>query len=81
MAQISQEELTSLQQAVGKLNEAKIMFSDISSQAYQAQLEIFKYNEMLNGIQKGLETKYGNISVDINTGEYEAVVEEAEIQE
>lgn len=78
MAQIEKEELNSLQDAIRKLNESKIIFSEISIQAHQAQLEIFKNSEILSGIQKGLETKYGNISVDINTGEYESVAEEAE---
>ena len=38
MAQIEKEELNSLQDAIRKLNESKIIFSEISIQAHQAQL-------------------------------------------
>lgn len=78
MAKITTEELESLQQALTKVNQAKILFSDISLQAHYAKLEVLKLNEALAGVQSGLEAKYGNISVDVSTGEYQEVVEEAE---
>lgn len=77
MATITKEELSSIQESFNKLNEAKVILGDINTQAYIAQLEVLKLNENLRGIQSGLESKYGNIELDIATGEYKEVVEEA----
>ena len=80
MATITKDELNSLQQAINKVNEAKAILGDVYTQAHYAQLEVLKHNESLLGVQKGLESKYGSISVDIQTGEYteeaQEVVEE-----
>lgn len=70
MEKLTEEELKSLQESVGKLNEFKIALADATTQKHLLQLEVIKHSETLSGVQRGLESKYGNISVDIQTGEY-----------
>ena len=67
---ISDEELKSLQEALNNLNQAKVTLGDVTTQAHLVQLEVLKYNETLKGVQRGLESKYGPISLDVQTGEY-----------
>ncbi len=40
------------------------------------QVEVLKHAENLAGIQRGLESKYGNIEINLQTGEYELQKEE-----
>jgi hypothetical protein len=40
------------------------------------QVEVLKHAENLAGVQRGLESKYGNIEVNLETGEYELQKEE-----
>ena len=76
MEKITKEELKSLQESVGKLNEFKIALADATTQKHLLQLEVIKHSETLSGVQRGLESKYGNISINIQTGEYELHKEE-----
>lgn len=78
---LSEEELKSIQTAVSNLNQAKTILGDLSNQAYKAQLQVVAMEEAMAAAQKSLEDTYGSISVDLNTGEYEEVVEEAETVE
>ena len=75
---LSEEELKSIQTAVSNLNQAKTILGDLSNQAYKAQLQVVSMEEAMAAAQKSLEDTYGSISVDLSTGEYEEVVEEAE---
>ena len=75
---LSEEELKSIQTAVSNLNQAKTILGDITNQAYKAQLQVVSMEEAMGTAQKELEDKYGSISVDLSTGEYEEVVEEAQ---
>jgi hypothetical protein len=78
---LSEEELKSIQTAVSNLNQAKTILGDLSNQAYKAQLQVVAMEEAMASAQKSLEDTYGSISVDLTTGEYEEVVEEAETVE
>ena len=75
---LSEEELKSIQTAVSNLNQAKTILGDLSNQAYKAQLQVVSMEEAMAAAQKSLEDTYGSISVDLSTGEYEEVVQEAE---
>ena len=75
---LTEEELKSIQTAVSNLNQAKTILGDITNQAYKAQLQVVSMEEAMAAAQKSLEDTYGSISVDLSTGEYEEVVEEAE---
>lgn len=78
---LTEEELKSIQTAVSNVNQAKTILGDVQTQAYLAQLQVLELDKALQEEQKTLEGKYGSISIDINTGEYEEVVEEAETVE
>ncbi len=75
---LTEEELKSIQTAVSNLNQAKTILGDLSNQAYKAQLQVVSMEEAMAAAQKSLEDTYGSISVDLSTGEYEEVAEEAE---
>lgn len=75
---LKEEELKAIQGAVSNLNQAKTILGDATNQAYKAQLQVVAMEEALAEEQKVLEANYGAITVDLTTGEYEEVVEEAE---
>ena len=77
-AKLTEEELKSIQTAVSNLNQAKTILGEATNQAFKAQLQVNSMEEAMTSAQKELEDKYGSITVDLNTGEYEEVVEEAE---
>ena len=79
--QLTEEELKAIQTAVSNVNQAKTILGDVQTQAYLAQVQVLEMDKALQEEQKKLEEKYGSISIDINTGEYEEVVEEAETVE
>lgn len=76
MDKLTEEELKSLQESIGKLNEFKIALADATTQKHLLQVEVLKHAENLAGVQRGLESKYGNIEVNLETGEYELQKEE-----
>lgn len=78
---LTEEELKDIQTAVSNVNQAKTILGDVQTQAYLAQVQVLEMDKALQEEQKKLEEKYGSISIDINTGEYEEVVEEAETVE
>jgi hypothetical protein len=80
-AKLTEEELKAVQTAVSNLNQAKTILGDVTNQAYKAQLQVNSMEEAMSASQKELEDKYGSITVDLTTGEYEEVVEEAETVE
>lgn len=80
-AKLTEEELKSIQTAVSNLNQAKTILGDVTNQAHKAQLQVNSMEEAMATAQKELEEKYGSITVDLTTGEYEEVVEEAETVE
>ena len=75
---LTEEELKAVQTAVSNVNQAKTILGEVTTQAHVAQLQVLELEKALQEVQKSLEEQYGAISVDINTGEYEEVVEEAQ---
>ena len=80
-AKLTEEELKAVQTAVSNLNQAKTILGDLTNQAYKAQLQLNSMEEAMATAQKALEETYGSITVDLTTGEYEEIVEEAETVE
>jgi len=77
-AKLTEEELKAIQTAVSNLSQSKNILGEATNQAHKAQLQVSAMEEAMVSAQKELEDKYGSITVDLNTGEYEEVVEEAE---
>jgi len=80
-AKITEEELKAIQTAVSNLNQAKTILGDATNTAHKAQIQLNQMEEAVGVSQKDLEGKYGSITLDLSTGEYEEVVEEAETVE
>lgn len=78
---LTEEELKAVQTAVSNSNQAKTILGEVATQAHLAQLQVLEMDKALQEEQKKLEEKYGSISIDINTGEYEETVEEVETVE
>lgn len=77
-AKLTEEELKSIQSAVSNVNQAKTVLGDVMNNAHKAQLQVTAMEEALVEAQQKLEETYGSITVDLNTGEYEENVQEAE---
>lgn len=67
---ITEEELKSLHEAMGKSNQAKLVHSDLNTQAHLAQLQVLEAEKLLQEEQKQLQEKYGDITIDVSTGDY-----------
>lgn len=78
---ISEDELKEIQTAISNVNQAKTILGEASMQVHIAQMQVLELDKTLQEEQKKLEEKYGSISVDITTGEYEDIVEEVETVE
>jgi hypothetical protein len=66
---LSTEELTKLQEAVGAVNNIQMQIGGVEAQKHELLHQIATASKELTDVQKGLEEKYGSVSVDINTGE------------
>jgi len=77
-AKLTEEELKAIQTAVSNLSQSKSILGEATNQAHKAQLQVSAMEEAMVSAQKELEDKYGSITVDLTTGEYEEVVEDAE---
>ena len=69
--QISEQELSSLQEALNKVNQSKAVLGDFMTQTHLAQLQVLELENALQEVQKAIEQEYGSISINISTGEYE----------
>jgi hypothetical protein len=85
---ISEKELADIQAIVKKEGEAREQFMSASIARKNAEVaieEAFTTLTDLQGqmskLQSGLQETYGNVNINITTGEYEEVAEEAEVVE
>lgn len=66
---LKKEELKSLQESVNVLNSLQLQVGGLEAQKHELLHSIDKARQDLSVVQKELEDKYGNVSVDIKTGE------------
>ena len=66
---LKKEELAKLQEAVTKVNQIKNEIGDIEIQKHELLHLAAEANSSLSEVQKELEEVYGNVNVDITTGE------------
>jgi ribosomal protein S9 len=69
MSKLKQEELTSLQEAVNKVNTMQIQIGGLEAQKHALLHSIAEANNELGKIQEGLQETYGDVSIDITTGD------------
>lgn len=75
---IKEEELEAVRLAVSNFNRAKSTLGDLEYQKAQLITQTAELEEALKAQQKNLEDTYGSITVNLDTGEYEETVEEAQ---
>ena len=78
---IKQEELEAVRLAVSNFNRAKTALGDLEYQKAQVTVQATELEEALKAEQQKLENTYGSITINLENGEYEEVVEEAQTVE
>jgi len=78
---IKQEELEAVRLAVSNFNRAKSALGDLEYQKAQVTTQATVLEEALKAEQQKLEDAYGSITINLENGEYEEVVEEAQTVE
>jgi len=72
MAKIKKAELAELQTAVTKVNELQLQIGGVEVQKHELLHMMGAIRAQLEKIQKGLQDEYGDVQVDIKTGEIKA---------
>lgn len=75
---LKKDELEKVQSAVNSVRNLVARIGDLEIAKKGLMTEYDKAQLQLTEERNVLQDKYGNISIDITTGEYEEVVEEAE---
>lgn len=68
MEKIKSEQLTKLQELVGKINQLKAQVGDLEVQKHHALHSISEVGEELNSFQLELNNEYGDVSINIQDG-------------
>lgn len=69
MSKIEEQELKSLQDGINAINGLQMQIGGIESQKHELLHAITQASEDFKQLQKSLEDKYGQVDVDISTGE------------
>jgi len=69
MSKIEEQELKSLQDGINAINGLQMQIGGIESQKHELLHAITQASEDFRQLQKSLEDKYGQVDVDISTGE------------
>lgn len=72
---ITQEELEAVRLAVSNFNRAKAALGDLEYDKSKLLTQVAELESALQVEQKKLEDAYGSITVNLETGEYEAAEE------
>jgi len=78
---ITQEELQAVQGAVNNINNLYMAVGRAMIAMMQNKQELESLELALQAEQKTLEDKYGSITINLSTGEYEEAAQEAEVAE
>ena len=73
---ITEEELKSVQEKVGKINSAQMQVGGLEVQKHIALHQVTNLQDELQALQKTLENKYGKVSVNLQTGEITEIPED-----
>jgi len=69
VSKVESGELSNLQELVKAMNQTQLQIGGLESQKHDYLHELVNIKNKLNEFQKTLEDKYGNVSIDIQTGE------------
>jgi len=78
---IKKEELEAVREALTNFNRAKTQLGDLEYQKSQLVSQVMQLEADLKLQQKSLEENYGSVTINLETGEYEEAVQEAELAE
>lgn len=78
---ISEKQLKSLQEKVGVIQNLQAQIGGIEMQKHMVLHQVAAAQENLQKLQAELEEEYGKVSVNIQDGTYEEIVEEVEAVE
>jgi len=78
---IKKEELEAVREALANFNRAKTQLGDLEYQKSQLVSQVMQLEADLKLQQKSLEENYGSVTINLETGEYEEAVQEAELAE
>jgi exonuclease VII small subunit len=76
---ITEEQLKTLQQHVGKINQAQLQLGQAVSTKFDIIAALPSLRKELQEFQKELEEDYGKVNVNIQDGTYEDIPEQAEV--
>ena len=66
---LTKEELEKVTGAVSQMNQLKINLADLDLQKMQLYKVFERFSENLSAEQKALEEKYGDVTIDLSSGE------------
>ena len=69
MSKLKEDELKSLQDAIAKVNNIQMQIGGLEAQKHELLHSINKASEELSVVQKELEGEYGQVSINVQTGE------------
>tara|TARA_R110000751_G_scaffold21972_3_gene62437 strand:+ start:152 stop:394 length:243 start_codon:yes stop_codon:yes gene_type:complete len=75
---LTKEELKSLQENVGKLNQVHIELGRLENQKHKILHQMGDIEKTFDDLQKEFEDKYGKVSVNIDNGELSEITEKNE---
>lgn len=78
---ITEEQLKSLQERVGAIQNLQSQIGGLEGQKHMALHQLAAEQEALQKDQNELQEQYGKININIQDGTYEEIVEEAEVVE
>lgn len=81
MAQIKEEQLKELTKAIETVNAYQLELGKVEIQKHGLLHAFNEENGKLNKIKEELEGEYGKITIDIKTGEYEIIGEDADSED
>lgn len=81
MAQIKEKQLKELTKAIETVNAYQLELGKVEIQKHGLLHAFNEENGKLNKIKEDLEQEYGKITIDIKTGEYEIIGEDADSED
>ena len=77
MAKITEEQLKKVVEQNKELEDTVLEIGILESKKHALLHKVADVNKVLEGCKKELEEEYGKISIDLKTGEYTEITEEA----
>tara|TARA_R100001440_G_scaffold57155_1_gene76941 strand:+ start:145 stop:381 length:237 start_codon:yes stop_codon:yes gene_type:complete len=78
MAKITDEQLKKVVEQNKELEDTVIEIGVLESKKHALLHKVAEVNKVLEELKKELEKEYGKISIDLKTGEYTEITEEAQ---